>query len=115
MLAGKYRAGAWPDGARFTRYRDHSPRTKSMTRRFVNERTLATTERVHAIARDCGIAPVTFAVAWVLSRDFVGSALVGVTGVDQLTAQLAAAEAEIPEDALRAVDAVAKEIRHPME
>ena len=50
--AGKYqRRGRGPQGARFARYRDHSSRTQSMTRRFVNERSLAATARVHEIRR----------------------------------------------------------------
>lgn len=114
VLTGKYLDGAWPEGARFTRYRDHDQRTKVMTSRFVSEKTLEATRRVHAIAADCGMDPVTFSVAWTLTRDFVGSALIGVTHPDQLDANLAAAEAKIPEDALAAVDALARDIRYPM-
>ncbi len=115
MLSGKYQDGAWPDGARFSLYREHSPRTKVMTSRFVNERTLATTARVAEIARDCGISPVTFAVAWTLTRDFVGSTIIGVTSPEQLDDHLAAAEVKLPAEALAACDRLAKEIRYPME
>ena len=66
------RAAPGPAGARFTRYREGDARTQAMTKRFVNERTLATAARVAEIAGDCGMSPVTFAVAWTLSRDFVG-------------------------------------------
>jgi aryl-alcohol dehydrogenase-like predicted oxidoreductase len=114
VLSGKYRGGAWPPGARFTVYRDHSPRTRVMTARFVNEQTLATTDRVAELARGCGLSPVTFSVAWTLTRDFVGSTLVGVTSPDQLDEHLAAAEAELPQDALQECDRIAKEIRYPM-
>jgi aryl-alcohol dehydrogenase-like predicted oxidoreductase len=115
VLSGKYQGGEWPEGARFSRYREGDERTKAMTRRFVNERTLATAAGVAEIARDCGMSPATFAVAWTLSRDFIGSTIVGVTSVAQLGEHLAAAEAEIPGDALAAVDRLSKEIRHPME
>ena len=114
VLSGKYQDGAWPDGARFSRYRDHSPRTRSMTRRFVSEATLAATARVHEIARECGLAPVTFAVAWTLTKPFVGSTLVGVTAAEQLDEHLAAAEARIPAEAIEACDRLAKDIRYPM-
>ncbi len=115
VLSGKYADGAWPKGARFSDYREGDQRTKSMTRRFLNERTLAATARYAEIARECGLSPVTFAVAWTLTRDFVGSTIFGVTSVDQLDEHLAAAETEIPADALAAVDALAREIRYPME
>ncbi|MBW2267794.1 MAG: aldo/keto reductase [Deltaproteobacteria bacterium] len=114
VLSGKYADGAWPAGARFSFYREHSPRTQVMTERFVTPNTLAVTERVHALARDCGLAPVTFSVAWVLSRDFVGSALIGVTHRDQIGEHLAAAQAKLPNDALEAVDALSREFRYPL-
>ena len=115
VLSGKYAGGAWPEGARFARYREHSPRTKVMTERFVNERTLDTVERVASVARECGLSPVTFSVAWTLSRDFVGSTIIGVTGSDQLLEHLAAVDVTLPDDALAACDRISKEIRYPME
>jgi aryl-alcohol dehydrogenase-like predicted oxidoreductase len=114
VLSGKYQDGAWPTGARFSQYREGEARTKTMTERFVNDRTLATAARVAEIAGDCGLSPVTFAVAWTLTRDFVASTIVGVTSVAQLADHLAAADAKIPADAIAAVDALSKEIRHPM-
>ena len=77
-------------------------------------KTLEVTRRIHGIAADCGMDPVTFAVAWTLTRDFVGSTIIGVTHTDQLDANLAAADAKIPDDALTAVDALSREIRYPM-
>ena len=114
VLSGKYAGGAWPEGARFTRYREYSKRTEVMTRRFVSEQTLAVTKRIHQIAADCNMAPVTFAVAWTLTKKFLGSCLIGVTSVAQLDDHLAAADARIPDDALEACDRLAKEIRYPM-
>lgn len=115
VLSGKYQEGAWPDGARFTRYREGDRRTATMTRRFVNERTLATAARVAEIAADCGMSPVTFSVAWTLTRDFVASSIIGVTAAEQLDEHLAAAEVTLPPEALAAVDELSREIRYPME
>jgi len=114
VLSGKYDGGAWPEGARFSRYREHSKRTEVMTRRFINEKTLAATARIHEIASDCGMAPVTFAVAWTLTKKFLGSCLIGVTSAAQLDDHLAAADARIPDDALQACDRLAKDIPYPM-
>jgi aryl-alcohol dehydrogenase-like predicted oxidoreductase len=114
VLSGKYRGGAWPPGARFTLYKDWSPRTQAMTRRFVNEQTLATVERLERVAADCGLALPTFAVAWTLTREFLGSTFVGVTHPDQLDVLLAAADAKLPPDALAACDRISREIRYPM-
>jgi aryl-alcohol dehydrogenase-like predicted oxidoreductase len=114
VLSGKYQDGAWPEGARFTRYRDDGSRTATMTQRFVNKNTLESTRRIAEIARGCDLAPVTFAVAWTLAQDFVGSTLIGATHPDQLDESLAAADVKIPGEALAAVDQLSKEIRYPL-
>lgn len=114
VLSGKYQGGAWPEGARFTRYRDHSDRTRVMAGRFVSEATLRATERFAEVAAACGLALPTFAIAWTLTRDFLGSVLVGATSPDQLAVTLAAADAALPAEALARVDAISREIRYPM-
>jgi aryl-alcohol dehydrogenase-like predicted oxidoreductase len=114
VLSGKYRGGAWPEGARFSRYREHDARTKAMTARFMSERALATTERVHSIAAEAGLDPVTLCIAWTLKKDFVGSTIIGVTHPDQLDANLAAAETQLSGDVLAALDALAREIPYPL-
>jgi len=114
VLSGKYQGGAWPTPARFTWYNEYSPRTKAMTGRFLNERTLAATERFRQVAAECGMSLVTFAIAWTLTRDFLGSTLIGATHPDQLDDLLAAADAKLPPEALVAVDKISREIRYPM-
>ncbi len=115
VLSGKYLNGAWPAGARFSGYRGGPPRNRAMTERFVNERTLTSTARFAEVAKQCGLSPVSFAVAWVLTRDFLGSAIIGVTSTEQLAEHLAAVDAKLPPEALAAVDRISKEIRYPME
>jgi aryl-alcohol dehydrogenase-like predicted oxidoreductase len=114
VLSGKYDGGAWPEGARFTRYRDHGPRTQVMTKRFVSERTLEATGRFAALAREHGLAPVTFATAWTLAHDFVGSTLIGATSPEQLDETLAAAQVRLDPAALEACDRISREILYPM-
>jgi aryl-alcohol dehydrogenase-like predicted oxidoreductase len=114
VLSGKYQGGAFPAGARFTWYRERDPRTKIMTNRFVNERTLEATARFAEIARGAGLSPVTLATAWTLSRDYVGSTLIGATTPAQLDETLAAADVKLADDVLAACDKVSKEILYPM-
>src|SRR5690606_5366035 len=114
VLSGKYLYGACPPGARFTRYAEHSPRTQAMTRRFVNERTLESTRRFAAIAREAGMSPVTLAVAWTLQHDYVGSTIIGATDPAQLPDALAGADVVLSDDVLKACDAVSREIPYPM-
>lgn len=114
VLSGKYQDGKWPDGARFSLYRMGGRRGETMTNRFVNDKTLATTARLAKIASDCELPLTTFAVAWTLSRDFVGSSIIGVTKVEQLDELVNASGVKLPESALTAVDAVTRDILYPM-
>jgi aryl-alcohol dehydrogenase-like predicted oxidoreductase len=114
VLSGKYADGNWPAGARFSLYQENKPRGQAMTRRFVNDKTLASTARFAAIAAEAGMAPVTLAVAWSLAHDFVGSTIIGATKVDQLPDLLRGGTVELAADVKKACDAVSREIMYPM-
>ena len=114
VLSGKYQAGALPNGARFSNYLAMEGRQQTMARRFVNERSLASTERFMAIAAEAGMSPVTMAVAWSKQHDFVASTIVGVSRDDQLDEILAAADLVLPDAVMKAIDKVSREIRYPM-
>ncbi|BEV01783.1 aldo/keto reductase [Novosphingobium olei] len=114
VLAGKYNGGARPDGARFSRYLAMEGRQAAMGRRFVNDKSLASTERFAAIAAEHGLDPVTFAVAWSKQHDFVASTIVGVSSQAQVAPILAAADLVLPDEAMKAVDKVSREIMYPM-
>ena len=114
VLSGKYQGGARPEGARFSRYLGMEGRQAAMGKRFVNERTLASTERFMAIAADAGLDPVTMAVAWSKQHDFVASTIVGVSSFGQLAPILAAADLELDPETMKAIHKVTKEIPYPM-
>jgi len=113
-LSGKYSGGARPEGARFSRYLEIGGRQAAMARRYVNDKTLAATDRFVAIAAEAGIAPVTLATAWSMAHDFVASTIVGATREDQLADIFAAADCKLSEDVMQACDAVTKDILYPM-
>ena len=113
-LSGKYNGGALPEGARFSRYLELGGRQAVMARRFVNEKSLASTERFVAIAAEAGIAPVTLATTWSIQHDFVASTIVGVTRDDQLPDILAAADLTLSDEVMKACDSVTKDILYPM-
>ena len=114
VLTGKYQGGQWPAGARFSAYKDMPDRQASMARRFVNDRTLAATERWVEIARELSISVTTLAVAWSKQHDFVASTIVGVTSADQLPDILAAADVRLSPDVMKKIDEISREIRYPM-
>ncbi|MEZ5567876.1 MAG: aldo/keto reductase [Halioglobus sp.] len=114
VLSGKYNAGAFPEGARFTYYRDAPKRQQAMMQRFVNEKSLAATERFCEIAREIGLSPVTMAVAWSKQHDFVASTIVGATSPEQMPDLLAAADVVLDAETLSRIDAVSRDIPYPM-
>jgi aryl-alcohol dehydrogenase-like predicted oxidoreductase len=114
VLSGKYQDGARPEGARFSRYLGMEGRQAAMGRRFVNEKSLAATERYLAIAEEHGLHPVTMATAWSKQHDFVASTIVGVSAYDQVDPILAAKELVLSDELMKALHKVGKDILYPM-
>jgi len=114
VLSGKYQGGAKPEGARFSRYLAMEGRQAAMGRRFVNDKSLAATERYLAIAGEAGLHPVTMATAWSKSHDFVASTIVGVSADEQLDPILDAMELVLSDEVMKALDRVGKDILYPM-
>ena len=114
MLSNKYAGGNFPEGARFTKYRAEPGRTQTMTKRFINDKTLATTARIVQLATELDVSPVSFAVAWTLSHDFVGSTIVGATRVEQVDELLRGSSIKLSAEVLAKVDAITSEILYPM-
>ena len=114
VLSGKYLAGATPEGARFSRYIELGGRQAAMATRFVNERSLAATERFMAIAAEAEMSVVTLATAWSKQHRFVASTIVGATHEDQLPEIFKAADLVLDDGVMAAIDQVSKEILYPM-
>lgn len=115
VLTGKYNGGHLPEGARFSYYAKFGePRQKRMAARFLNDRTLAVTERLQGIAKDLGVSVTALAVAWSKQHDFVASTIIGATTVAQLDESLKAADLLLDEETLRRIDAVDAEIPNAM-
>jgi aryl-alcohol dehydrogenase-like predicted oxidoreductase len=114
VLSGKYNGGARPEGARFSNYLAMGGRQERMARRFINDKTLASTERFGAIAAEAGMSLVTLATAWSKQHDFVASTIVGATRDDQVDDILAAADVTLSDEVMAAIDKVTKDILYPM-
>lgn len=114
VLSGKYKDGARPEGARFSNYLALGGRQGAMAQRFVNDKTMASTDRFAAIAAEAGMSLVTLATAWSKQHDFVASTIVGATHEDQLPDILAAMDLTLSDEVMKAIDKVSKEILYPM-
>ena len=114
VLSGKYANDARPEGARFSAYLNLGGRQAIMAKRFINEKSMASTARFAAIAAEAGMAPVTLATAWSKQHDFVASTIVGVSREDQLADIFAAGDMTLTPEVMSQVDAVTKDILYPM-
>jgi len=114
VLSGKYQGGATPEGARFSNYLKLGGRQAVMAKRFVNDKSLASTERFQAIAAEAGISVVTLATAWSIQHDFVASTIVGATHENQVDDIIAAGDLTLTDEVMKAINAVTKDILYPM-
>lgn len=106
LLSGKYSGGAQPEGARLTRWRDYFSR-------YSQGRVPAIAERYVQIAREHGLDPAQMALAFVLSRPFVGASIIGVTDVEQLECCAAATALTLPKPVRRAIGELHDEHPNP--
>ncbi|WP_404385815.1 NADP(H)-dependent aldo-keto reductase [Caenispirillum salinarum] len=98
-LSGKYLGGAMPRGARITLFPDRYTR-------YTKPRAVAATEAYVALARDHGLDPAQMALAYVTSRPFVTSNIIGATTMAQLESNIASAALDLPEAVLEGIEAI---------
>lgn len=105
ILSGKYIGGQAPATARlnafpqFVRYR--GPITESAVQKYV------------AVARRHGLDPAQMALAYVNSRPFVTSNIIGATTLPQLETNIASIDIKLSPDVINEIDAVNKEHTYP--
>ena len=98
VLSGKYLGGARPDGARLTLFPDYT--------RYSNGAAEVATEKYVALARDHGLDPARMALAYVNSRPFLTSTIIGATTMAQLKSNLASIDLTLSDEVLEGIEAV---------
>ncbi|MDQ8043883.1 MAG: aldo/keto reductase family protein [Solirubrobacteraceae bacterium] len=100
LLTGKYRPGQpFPAGSRFTN------ETMSASMEIVmSDENLEAVERLRPVAADAGLSLPELALAWVLRRDELASAIIGASRPEQVHANVAASGIQLSPDVLSAVD-----------
>ncbi|MEM8980691.1 MAG: aldo/keto reductase [Pseudomonadota bacterium] len=101
ILSGKYLGGARPEGARFSTDWGAS----LMGRHAANADSDYVRQYVD-LARQHGITPTQLAIAFVNSRGYLGSNIIGATSVAQLEEVLSAEDITLSEDALDAIETI---------
>ncbi|TFL17444.1 aldo/keto reductase [Jannaschia formosa] len=96
LLTGKYQGGAIPEGSRRSI-------NEGLGGRW-SERVEPTVAAYLDLAREHGLDPVHMALAWLQTRPFVCSAILGATTVAQLEHGLKAAGMDLSEELVAAID-----------
>lgn len=95
-LTGKYQGGARPPGARSTLF--------ERGQRYEKPGVEAAIDAYLALARDLGLDPSQLAIAYVTSRPFVTSNIIGATTMAQLKADLDSVRVKITQEIERRID-----------
>ena len=98
VLSGKYLDGKRPTGARLTMYDRFA--------RYTNEEALSATAQYAKIADDAGLDMAQMALAFVNSRSFVTSNIIGATTIEQLKSNIDSINLTLDSDVLDAIEAV---------
>ena len=105
-LTGKYLRGASPDGARLSLF--------PAMRRYHSEQAQAAIQAYVDLAYGHNLTPAKMALAYVNSRRFLSSTIIGATSLEQLAENIDSAEITLDATVLAGIDAIYKQWPDPM-
>ncbi|MFT4767353.1 MAG: aryl-alcohol dehydrogenase-like predicted oxidoreductase [Glaciecola sp.] len=105
MLSGKYQGGARPAGARLTLFERFS--------RYSNPQSEAATDAYVALAQEEGVDPAQMALAFVNSRQFTSSNIIGATTMEQLRTNIASVDVKLDKELLKRIEGIHQQYRIP--
>ena len=105
VLTGKYLNAAKPKNARLTLFKRFD--------RYTTEISSRATERYCAIATKYGMTPTQLALAWVNTRPFVTSNIIGATTIPQLQENIKSINIEITREILTEIQTVHRMYTNP--
>ncbi|MDE2400671.1 MAG: NADP(H)-dependent aldo-keto reductase [Burkholderiales bacterium] len=105
VLSGKYLAGRRPAGARLTLFDRFT--------RYQNENTERAVQDYVSLFREHGIDPAQGALAFVNSRDFVTSNIIGATSLEQLRSNIASIDVHLSNEVRQGIEAIHERYPNP--
>ncbi|MFP8967629.1 NADP(H)-dependent aldo-keto reductase [Pokkaliibacter sp. CJK22405] len=105
VLSGKYRHGARPEGARLSLY--------SRFQRYFTEQGELAAEAYCALAEKHGLTPTQMALAYVNTREFVASNIIGATTMVQLKENIESVNITLDEAVLAEIEAISTRYPNP--
>lgn len=105
MLSGKYMNGQKPEGARLTVY--------NRFQRYSSKQAVSASEAYVNLACEHGLDPASMALAYVNSRPFVTSNIIGATKMEQLKTNIASINVELSEEVEKGIDTIHARFSNP--
>jgi len=105
VLSGKYLDGKRPDGARLTLFSDY--------KRYETEAGIAATAAYVNLAHKYGLDPAQMALAFVNTRSFVTSTIIGATSMKQLESDIESTNVQLDDEALAGIEAIHRQHPNP--
>jgi aryl-alcohol dehydrogenase-like predicted oxidoreductase len=105
VFSGKYLGGALPAGARLTLF--------DRFRRYRGRRGQSATEAYVNLARNQGLDPAQMALAYVASRPFVTTVIIGATTLEQLDANIKSLDIKLTPLVLAAIEEIHQDNPNP--
>jgi aryl-alcohol dehydrogenase-like predicted oxidoreductase len=105
VLSGKYLHGASPAGARLTLYPDYT--------RYSSPQALSATEKYVELAKAHDLHPTQMALAYVNSRHFLTSTIIGATSMEQLKINIGSIEVHLADETLDEIEAIHTQLPNP--
>ena len=96
VLSGKYLNGAQPEGARISLFPDYT--------RYSSPAAVAATEGYVTLANNHGLDPAQMALAYVNSRPFLSSTIIGATTMAQLRSNVASIDLHLSDEVLSGIE-----------
>jgi len=105
VLSGKYLGGVQPEGARVTLFPNYN--------RYSNPQAVQATEAYAQLAEEHGLSLAQMSLAFVRTRPFVQSTIIGATSMEQLRENVESAQVALSEDVLRGIEAIHVQYPNP--
>ncbi len=105
VLSGKYLGGKKPENARVTLFPNYN--------RYSKENSSEATQKYFDLAAENGLTLTQMALAFVNSRPFVSSNIIGATTMDQLKENISSIDVELNEEILKEIEKIHEELPNP--
>ncbi|MCX2718305.1 NADP(H)-dependent aldo-keto reductase [Lentiprolixibacter aurantiacus] len=98
VLSGKYLGGKKPAKARITLFPNYS--------RYINEQAVMATQKYYELAQSHGLSLAQMALAYVNTRPFLSSNIIGATTMEQLKENIGSMDVHLSDEVLKGIEKI---------